>query len=110
MMNAVYFALFLVLMVSCIGGLITQQIFLSRLRRLHHSTWEHLGRPVIFLNSGMLNTLGFLRFMWRREYESLPDAGTVRFARFLRGFLFFYFVLFLFTVVVFFLTTPATTR
>jgi hypothetical protein len=74
---------------------------------LHHDTWEHLGRPVIFLNSGILNTFEFLRFMWRRKYESLPDAGTVRFGRFLRGFLLFYFVLFLLTGVVFFLTTRA---
>ncbi|MEY2563214.1 MAG: hypothetical protein QOH88_1407 [Verrucomicrobiota bacterium] len=103
-MNTLYFVLFLVLTVSCIGGLVSQQVFLSRLRRLHHSTWEHLGRPVIFLNSGMLNTAGFLRFMWRREYESLPDAGTVAFARFLRAFLIFYFVLFGLTILVFFST------
>ena len=104
MVDAAYFALFAVLMVSCVGGLITQQVFLSRLRRLHHSTWEHLGRPVVFLNSGMLNTIGFLRFMWRREFESLPDAGTVKFARFLRAFLLFYFALFGFTVLFFLLT------
>ena len=104
MVNTLYFALFLVLMVSCIGGLVTQQVFLSRLRRLHHATWEHLGRPVIFLNSGMLNTIGFLRFMWRREYEGLPDSGTVAFGRFLRAFLIFYFVLFGLTVFVFFFT------
>ena len=106
MVNAVCFLLFLVLAVSCISGLIAQQVFLSRLRRLHHATWEHLGRPVIFLNSGLLNTVGFLRFMWKREYESLPDVGTVRFARFLRAFLLFYFVLFGIIVLVFFLTIP----
>ena len=106
-MDAIYLALFLVLAVSCLTGLVTQQMFLSRLRRLHHDTWEHLGRPVIFLNSGFLNTKDFLCFMWRREYEALPDAETVRFGRFLRAFLLFYFVLFGFTGLVFLLTIRA---
>jgi hypothetical protein len=99
--NPLALALWFILMVSCIGGLVTQQVFFSRLRRLHHSTWEHLGRPVVFLNSGLLNTIGFLRFMWRRDYESLTDTGTLAFARFLRGFLLFYFALFAFTMLVF---------
>jgi hypothetical protein len=105
--NALALVLFLILMVGSIGGLVSQQMFFSRLRRLHHSTWEHLGRPVMFLNSGMLNAIGFLRFMWRREYELLTDTGTVGFGRFFRAFLFFYFILFAFTVLVFFFSAAS---
>ena len=103
-MNPLYVVSLVILMVSCISGFVIQQIFLSRLRKIHMRTWEQLGKPVIFLNSGMLNTLDFLRFMWRREYESLGDPRTIALGRFLRGFLLFYFVFFAFTMAVFFFT------
>jgi hypothetical protein len=95
--------LFALLFVSCISGLITQQIFLSRLRKLHTPTWDQLGKPVIFLNSGMLNTGRFIKFMWRRDYEALPDQKTVALGRFLRAFLIFYTILCLLTFISFFL-------
>jgi hypothetical protein len=44
-MTALFLFLIALLFVSCIGGLITQQIFLSRLRRLHTVTWDQLGKP-----------------------------------------------------------------
>ena len=89
-----FLILFGILAISCIGGLITEQIFFSRLRRLHHPVWEQLGRPVVFLNSGFMNVLSFLRYMWRREYESLNDSGSVSLGRFLRGLFLFYFIYF----------------
>jgi hypothetical protein len=94
---------FVVFFVSCVGGLIMQQIFFSRLRRLHTSTWEQLGRPVIFLNSGLLNTVAFFRFMWRREYESLGNQRTVAIARFLRALLIFYAIFFPIFMILFYL-------
>src|SRR5580693_4019832 len=78
---------FILLFVGCIGGMITQQIFYSRLRKLHTATWEKLGKPVIILNAGMLGSIQFIKFLWRRDYESLPDRKTVAFARFLRAYL-----------------------
>lgn len=97
-MTAMLPFLFGLLFVSCISGMIVQQIFLSRLRKLHTATWDQLGRPVIFLNSGMLNTGRFIRFMWRRDYEALPDQKTVALGRFLRAFLIFYTILFVLVV------------
>jgi hypothetical protein len=102
-MDALLVISFPLLFVSCIGGMITQQIFLSRLRKLHTATWDQLGKPVIFLNSGMLNTGRFIRFMWRRDYEVLPDQKTVALGRFLRAFLIFYTILFAVIIVVFIL-------
>jgi hypothetical protein len=46
--------------------------FLSRLRRLHGTTWGHLGEPAT-----MMPTLRFLGFLWRRGYDSLPDEQIV---------------------------------
>ena len=101
-----YFPYFFVLLfVSCVGGLITQQVFYSRLRRLHTATWEQLGKPVIFLNAGMLSSIRFLKFLWHREYESLPDRKTVAFARFLRAYLIFYAALFALIILGLLLTT-----
>ena len=96
--------LFVVLFVSAISGMIVQQVFMSRLRKLHTATWDQLGKPVIFLNSGFLNTCRLIRFMWRKDYEALPDQKTVALGRFLRAFLFFYTVLFAMIVVAFILT------
>ena len=88
------------LFLSCLGGMISQQFFLSRLRKLHPATWDELGKPVLFLNSGLLNSIRFIKFMWHRGYESLPDGKTVAFGRFLRAFLIFYTILFPVTVFV----------
>ena len=100
-MMTLYIILFVLLLVSGVSGLVVQQVFLSRLRKRHTRTWEQLGKPVIFLNSGALNTIDLLRFLWRRDYESLDDTKTVKLGRFLRGFLLFYFALFTLTVGVF---------
>lgn len=88
------------LLVSCILGMIVQQVFKSRLRKLHTTIWDQLGKPVIFLNSGLLNTGRFIRFMWRRDYERLPDQKTVALGRFLRAFLIYYTTLFAVLIVV----------
>ena len=103
-MTALFPFLLALLFVSCISGMIIQQIFQSRLRKLHTATWDQLGKPVIFLNSGLLNTGRFIRFMWRRDYEALPDQKTVALGRFLRAFLIFYTILFAVIVVVFIMT------
>jgi hypothetical protein len=97
--NTIFSVLFAILSVSCVTGLIAQQMFLFRLRRLHHETWTHLGRPI-----GFLNTADFLRFIWRREYESLSNFDTVRRGRFLRAFMLFYFILVGFTMLIFVIT------
>ena len=44
------------------------KFFLTRLKRLHAATWKQLGEPVI-----MMPTLRFLKFLWRRDFNLLPD-------------------------------------
>ena len=85
---------FVLLFAGCIGGMIAQQVFYSRLRKLHTATWEQLGKPVIILNAGMLGSILFIKFLWRRQYEALPDKKTVAFGRFLRAYLICYALLF----------------
>src|SRR5258708_19127842 len=100
-MDTLMVILFPLLVVSCLGGMISQQCFLSRLRKLHPTTWDELGKHVLFLNSGLLNSIRFIKFMWHRRYESLPDGKTVAFGRFLRAYLIFYTILFVVIVFVF---------
>lgn len=102
-MTALLPFLFGILLVSCASGLIVQQVFFSRLRKLHTSTWDQLGKPVIFLNSGAMNAGRFIGFIWRRDYEGLPDPKTVELGRFLRAFYIFYILLFVTVLVVFIL-------
>jgi hypothetical protein len=84
----------MLLLVGCIGGMIIQQFFYSRLRKFHTATWEKLGKPVIILNAGMIGSIQFIKFLWRRDYESLPDKKTVAFGRFLRAYFICYALLF----------------
>lgn len=100
-MDALVAILFVMVWVSCAIGLVLQHVFLSQLRTRHAQTWEALGRPSLFLNNSVSNSLAVLRFLWRREYRCLPDARFVRFANFLRGFLAAYLVLFAVAVAVF---------
>ena len=96
--------LFVILALSCATGLIIMQVFFSRLKSRHNSVWVDLGRPVIFLNGGLMNTLGFMRYLWRRSYLSLGDERTIRIGAFLRSFLIFYFALLALTMLSFPLT------
>jgi hypothetical protein len=103
-MHALLPILFIALFVSTGIGFVLQHRFLSRLRTRHAQTWEALGRPTLFLNNSIGNSLAVLRFLWRREYQSLGDHRSVRLASFLRGYLAIHFLLFLFAVVAFFMT------
>jgi hypothetical protein len=91
--------LFLLLLASCVTGLVTTQIFFSRLRRNFEGEWIQLGRPVVFLNSGMLNTFTLIRYMWRKDFEKLGDESVTKLGKFLRSFLVFYVALFVLVVV-----------
>ncbi len=76
--------MFALLALSTICWMIIQQAFFSRLSKIHPEVWEDLGRPALFFNSNMANGSAFLKYLWRRDYESLPDMQTVSLGRFLR--------------------------
>ena len=81
-------ALCMILFLAGTGGFYAKWFFLARLRKLHVAKWEQLGRPVSFAG-GIFNTGKFVRFIWRKDYESLSDEKTLAFARFLRTYYFF---------------------
>jgi hypothetical protein len=103
-MRALLPILFITLLVSAGVGLALQHVLLSRLRTRHAQTWEALGRPTLFFNNSITNSVAVLLFLWRRDYQTLGDKGSVRLASFLRSYLTVYLVLFVFAVVVFFMT------
>jgi hypothetical protein len=100
-MNTLLPILFVLLFVSCAVGIVLHHVFLSRLRSRHSQTWEVLGRPTLFLNNSIINSLAVLRFLWRRDYRTLGDDEFTRLAGFLRGYMVAYLVLFVVTVAVF---------
>ena len=106
-MHALLPILSIVLFVSVGIGFVLQHTFLSRLRTHHAQTWEALGRPTLFFNNSISNSLAVLRYLWRREYLRLGDQQSIRLASFLRSFTVFYFVLFVITVVALFTTTKS---
>jgi hypothetical protein len=93
-MPDLYLPLFALLGVCCVTGLVTMQIFFSRLRRYYEDEWIQLGCPVVFLNSRGTVTGAVIRYLWRRDYAKLDGGGVNRLGNFLRGFIIFYFALF----------------
>ena len=89
-MRTYQICIFGVLVINSITSLVAQQIFLSRLRNFHTSTWEGLGKPVIFRKSGFRNAMALIRFVARREYAALNDARIASVGSFLRVFYVFY--------------------
>src|SRR6267154_5704206 len=79
-MNAICNILCLLFFLSGLGAMIAFRIFWARLRKQHAEAWEHLGRPLTILHPR------FVKYLWRREYESLPDLKLVAFGRFLRAY------------------------
>jgi hypothetical protein len=60
-------------------------LYLALVRRLlvhletnHAATWRQLGEPSLFLNNTLRNNLLLLRYLWDKEYLSLPDAGSIQ--------------------------------
>ena|SRR5258706_6573507 len=100
-MHALLPILFIALVMSAVVGFVIQHAFLTRLRTHHTPIWEALGRPTLFLNNSITNSIAVLRFLWRREYQTLGDHRSVRLARFLRSYLALYVILFTLTIGVF---------
>jgi hypothetical protein len=73
----------IVLSISCLVGLVTKQGFVSRLRTLDPGAWERLHRPRIF-TEWLFGSGAFMRFILKREYESLPDPKIVALGSYLR--------------------------
>ena len=99
-MQNLFLPVFVLLAVCCVTGLVTMQIFFSRLHRNYEAEWIQLGRPVVFLNSGMLNSFALMRYLWRKDYAKLSDAGINRLGNFLRSLIIFYLALFALVLVV----------
>ena len=100
-MQMLLLILFVLLLASCVAGLVLHHILLSHLRSRHSQAWEALGRPTLFLNNSITNSLAVLRFLWRRDYLALDDDGFARLAGFLRGYMITYLVLFVLTMALF---------
>jgi hypothetical protein len=60
---------------------------MSRLESRHSQVHESLGSPSLILNNRPRNNMLVLRWLWRREFESLDDAGTVVLAKRVRALL-----------------------
>jgi len=103
-MDTVYAILFVILAAGCVVGFVLQYIFLSRLRTQFTPVWESLGRPTLFANSSMQNSLATLRYLWNRGYCSLEDTRFIRFAGSLRVYLICYLAYFAAFVVLFLVT------
>jgi hypothetical protein len=65
------------------------------LRNDHPMAYEKLGSPTLFYNNSIKNNSLFLRFLLRKEFESLNDPTLSNLCRIMRLYLAVYLVLFL---------------
>jgi len=90
-----------------IVGLVSKQLLITRLRALDPAMWNRLGRPRIF-PEWLLGSVAFMKFIWRRQYESLGDTDIARFGRQLRIMAASHAIV-AFLVLVYFISTLSTT-
>jgi hypothetical protein len=84
---------FILLPVAAIGFVLHVR-FLRALRSRHESVWEALGSPTPFANNSMSNSLAVIRYLWRKDYETIDDPAFVSLARMLRIFSIAYLIFF----------------
>jgi hypothetical protein len=76
---------FLALVAVQVLGTVVYLVFAGRLLRrlqVHHSAvHESIGSPQLIANNTPRNNWLFLRWLWSREFEALPDSDSVALAR-----------------------------
>ena len=71
-------------MVAAVVGLAMMHQFLRDMRTRHVAVWESLGSPTLIANNSISNNLAVMRFLWRKEYQSIDDPDFVSLARTVR--------------------------
>ena len=94
---------FAVQAIGTVVYLIQAARLLNRLESRHRPIHESLGSPSLILNNRPRNSMLVLGWLWRREFESTDDAGTVALAKHVRSLLLCLAVGFGAVVVLFFL-------
>lgn len=97
------FSLFFILtIVGCGIGFFIQGWFLRYLRRDHKAIWTDLGRPALFSNSSASTNTKILKFIWGKQNGN--GSGKLQKIKInLRIFQLLYGLIFILTVVMFFL-------
>lgn len=72
-----HLAVILIAALAVIGVtlVILHAMLLRKLRTDHHNVWAGLGRPRLWFARTVRETANTLRFVWRREYRAIGDAG-----------------------------------
>jgi len=91
--------LFFLLLVAAIVGLAVTQAFLREMRSRHPGLWDELGEPSLWMNNSIHNSLAVLRFLWRKDYQTLGDPEFARRAEFLWTYQIAYLIFFGATIV-----------
>jgi|ERR1035437_5711222 hypothetical protein len=100
-----------ILMAAVVVGLAMQHRLLKDMRTRHAAVWESLGSPTLIMNNSVSNNLAVMRFLWRKEYQSIDDPDFVALARAVRIYSIAYLIFFAFVLVIGFLQFfPETTR
>ena len=65
------------------------------LRTRHPEKYEAIGKPSLIMNNSLSNNISFIKFLFKREWQDLDDAGLASLGKGMLTFFVIYSVLFL---------------
>ena len=65
------------------------------LRTRHPEKYEAMGSPSLIMNNSLSNNISFIKFLFKREWQDLNDAGLASLGKGMLAFFIIYSVLFL---------------
>ena len=94
MLKLIFFGQFLLFGIALFGiGL--HYRYLRMMRLSHPATWQSLGRPTPFpTGAALMMSFRVLRFLWRREYDTIDDRKFSRLSDLVRTYNFLFVCLF----------------
>jgi hypothetical protein len=83
-LQVLFIELVVVQVLGTVVALVLLSKLLNRLAAEHHGVWQSLGSATLVRNSNLKSNLAIIRWLCRREYQSL-DAATARLGTILRN-------------------------
>jgi len=96
-----FIALAIVQLVCTLVYLVKTGQLLHRLEAQHPEVHEAIGRPLLIANNTPRNNVLFIRWLWRRDFETLQNTESIALARLVRLLLLWLFVGFAVLIAIF---------
>ena len=86
-MNALIFALMTLLFIAVIAWLVMCSKLFRILKEEHPQKHKEMGSPSLFINNNLKSNYKFLKFLFKKEWETLSNEKLSSLGQFMRIFL-----------------------